>query len=541
VVISLYVSDTQLAIISKDEFTPKATLAGFVKIRKGINLIDTNIDGVTTTDYRLIGTETNSAKLGGVDAANFVRKDINQTVDGSLSIRNNAGVIIGSDLSASLTNTSTGATILYNKTEGSSIFIRTNKDGSAQDVITASGSNVGINKTNPVYELDVDGTIRTSNNLFVSGTTNAVDLNTGSMRTAGGLSVAKSLQVGQGITVVGTTNSNSVIPTTTNTYDLGSSNYAFRNLYVNNIDAVTVSGSFSGQLVGSVNGSATKLASATKFRIEGDVLTNEISFNGVQQNGEAVFTATITPDFISSKTLVNVASTDDQLIIQRPTEGLRKVTVAGLLERAGVVPIGTILPFAGSTVPNGFLLCDGSEVLVSEYTELWKVIQYSFKAFSTLVGTNTFGLPDLRGRFPLGADNMFQEKKVPIPPTNEYGYTVASRAYRVNNTSAIQVGLGSGTEDTSLAVDQLPDHQHDMKAKTAAGTKGQQYYATRNSSDKGGDVNIVDHTTKGPTALGEGQFLPNSGGVDSPVLGNAVPLMNPYLTINYIIFTGKFI
>jgi hypothetical protein len=35
--------------------------------------------------------------------------------------------------------------------------------------------------------------------------------------------------------------------------------------------------------------------------------------------------------------------------------------------------------------------------------------------------------------------------------------------------------------------------------------------------------------------------LPNSGGVNNALLGEAVSLMNPYISLNYIIYTGKFI
>jgi len=80
-----------------------------------------------------------------------------------------------------------------------------------------------------------------------------------------------------------------------------------------------------------------------------------------------------------------------------------------------------------------------------------------------------------------------------------------------------------------------------MRGLTSTGEKGQQYYAIRNSSDPAGDVNTVSHTTKGPSLPNEGQFLPNSGGVNNALLGEAVSLMNPYISLNYIIYTGKFI
>lgn len=543
-VISFYVSDIRIAIISASEFTPKQTIDGFSKVKKGFNLRDTDDSGVTTSNslYRINGTVTNSEKLGGVVSTSFLRNDINATTNGTLSIRNNGGLIFGSDLSASLTNTNTGATVLYNKTEGSSIFLRTNQDGASKDVVTITGTNVGINKTNPVYELDVTGTIRTSENLFVSGANNAVDLNTGSMRTAGGLSVQKSLQVGQGITVVGTINSNAIVPTSASTYDIGTENFPFKTINAVNVIANNFTGSFIGQVVGSVTGSASRLASATTFRMEGEVTSNNINFNGLQPNGEAVFSTQISQDFISTKGLINSANDDDLLLVQRPATGLQKITVAGFLSQAGVIPVGTILPFAGQVIPNGFVLCDGSEYTISQYTELWQTIGYVYKPLGLLQGVNTFAVPDLRGRFPLGPDNMFGGNQVPDKnnPTSLI-YTIGTQANRVNDSAANQLGASSGAEDSILDVSQLPEHTHDMKALTSTGTKGQQYYAIRNSSDPGGDANTVSHTTKGPTALNESQFLPNSGGVDNPILGSPVNLMNPYITINYIIFTGKFI
>lgn len=544
-VISLYVSDERIAIISSQEFTPKLSIDGFPKIKKGINLRDTNDSGVTSLNnstFRFVGSATNSEKLGGVESSNFVRNDINSTTNGSFSIRNNAGLIIGSDLSVSLSNTNTGATVLYNKTEGSSIFIRTNQDGTAQDVITVSGTNVGINKTNPVYELDVNGTVRTSDNLFVNGTNNAVDLNTGSIRTAGGLSVQKSIHVGQGIKVTGTITSNSIIPETTATYDLGTEDTTFKNIYATKVISSNFEGSFSGQLIGSVTGSASRLASSTNFRLIGEVTSNTISFNGLQPGGVAEFTSTVSADFIGNKTLVSSVNDDDLLLIQRPATGLQKVTTAAFFSRAGVLPIGSLMPFAGAVAPNGFLLCDGSEYLISEYTELWQIIGYTYKPLGALQGLNTFAVPDLRGRFPLGLDNMFSGVKVPKNDgSGELIYTVGTNASRVNASAANNIGSGSGTQDTQLQISQLPEHTHDMRGLTSTGEKGQQYYAIRNSSDPAGDVNTVSHTTKGPSLLNEGQFLPNSGGVNNPLLGEAVSLMNPYISLNYIIYTGKFI
>ena len=43
-----------------------------------------------------------------------------------------------------------------------------------------------------------------------------------------------------------------------------------------------------------------------------------------------------------------------------------------------------------------------------------------------------------------------------------------------------------------------------------------------------------------PTGLGNGQALPNSGSVIADTdVGQALNIMNPTLTLNYIIYTGR--
>ena len=69
----------------------------------------------------------------------------------------------------------------------------------------------------------------------------------------------------------------------------------------------------------------------------------------------------------------------------------------------GTTPAGAIETYAGSTAPNGWLLCFGQAVSRTTYADL-------FAALSTTHGvgdgSTTFNLPDLRGRVPAGKDNM---------------------------------------------------------------------------------------------------------------------------------------
>ncbi|WP_316015731.1 phage tail protein [Roseobacter sp. HKCCA0434] len=67
------------------------------------------------------------------------------------------------------------------------------------------------------------------------------------------------------------------------------------------------------------------------------------------------------------------------------------------------MPTGMIYMWGGSNsaLPNGYLLCDGSQVSQTQYKTLFSVIGHSFGAGAT---DGMFFLPDLRGRFVRGVD-----------------------------------------------------------------------------------------------------------------------------------------
>jgi hypothetical protein len=64
------------------------------------------------------------------------------------------------------------------------------------------------------------------------------------------------------------------------------------------------------------------------------------------------------------------------------------------------VPIGSPMPFTGDTPPDGWLLCDGSELDRTVFAELFAVVGTKFGAS----GGAVFNIPDLRGRVVRGSD-----------------------------------------------------------------------------------------------------------------------------------------
>lgn len=65
------------------------------------------------------------------------------------------------------------------------------------------------------------------------------------------------------------------------------------------------------------------------------------------------------------------------------------------------LPIGSIIPFSGSVIPVGFLLCDGQAVSKTTYADLYKIVG---NLYGESGSEDTFLLPDLKGRVLQGAD-----------------------------------------------------------------------------------------------------------------------------------------
>ena len=99
--------------------------------------------------------------------------------------------------------------------------------------------------------------------------------------------------------------------------------------------------------------------------------------------------------------------------------------------------IGLIQLWSGSGVPEGYVLCDGSQVSIAEYPELYKAIGDKYNTASTKAGY--ISVPDLRGRFVVGYD----------PSNQDY------------NT----IGNMGGEALVTLTLDQIPPHSHKITFK----------------------------------------------------------------------------
>jgi len=179
------------------------------------------------------------------------------------------------------------------------------------------------------------------------------------------------------------------------------------------------------------------------------------------------------------------------------------------------------------------------------YPELYAVIGNTYKGPDPYIGLATFRLPDLRGRFALGADNMNNGIQVPLAPTGvSFGTTTTDKdgnpsftANRVTSITADEIGLGNGSQEKEILVANLPEHTHDL-----TGENGTQFYAV--TDDVTGSTGISDVDAVGRSvqmANGFSRMLVNAGQVEAPTVDVPLDVMNPYITINYIIYTGRII
>ena len=517
-VLILEVRTYPIAIISADEFTPKTTIDGFSTIYPGINLSTRNITGdgasklfgpAEKAENLIVGSET-------VPAANFLRTDKANIANFSLKIKNDSGLTlgVGSQLQLGVAGNSA---IIQNTTNGAPINFRTKNENVVNTVLTVDNNQrVGINNTAPQQSLDVVGNAKLSGNLSIDSFDQSTSLGTGSIISKGGAAIAKNLNVGGTASVAGDMTSASIIPSANNAKQLGTELLRWQSVYSTNFYGNVV-----GNLTGTVSGkssSTDKLASSTTFQMTGDMTSPSFSFDGQTGGSTKTFATQISNGFIANKTATGISQSDDEIIINRVsgTTGIFKTTRAAFLSSVAVNPPGAIIPFAGTVMPNGWLLCDGSEVDQLTYPTLFSIIGFTFKDSALLsdLGVDKFALPDLRGRFLLGLDNMG-----------------GSAANRVTGLRGSELGNSGGEEDITLASENLPDHKHSLAADN-----GDQFYSFKDAPIDG-TSDIAAVSTDAPTDTGNGQGLATTGGVSGTV-GQAIDVMNPFMAINYIIYTG---
>lgn len=142
------------------------------------------------------------------------------------------------------------------------------------------------------------------------------------------------------------------------------------------------------------------------------------------------------------KATIAAEGPDSNIDINIVPKGTGQVLIAG----SSLVPTGSVLPFAGSTAPDGWLECYGQAVSRTDYAALFAVIGTRYGEGD---GSTTFNLPDLRGRAVFGKDDM--------------GGSAASRV-----TEAVS-GITGTTLGETGGDQRLQQHNHTVSGNTGSG------------------------------------------------------------------------
>lgn len=166
--------------------------------------------------------------------------------------------------------------------------------------------------------------------------------------------------------------------------------------------------------------------------------------------------------------------------------------------------VGEIRLFGGNYAPAGWALCNGSLLAISEFETLYTLIGTTYGGD----GVNTFGLPSLAGRVPLGQGT---------------GPGLTARS----------MGETGGEEQHSLNSAELASHTHGVVAATVAGSLTGPTSDAITATPTGGTAKNSMYVTQGTSAMVTAAM---STGAVKP-FGGSQPHENmmPTLCVNYII------
>ena len=174
------------------------------------------------------------------------------------------------------------------------------------------------------------------------------------------------------------------------------------------------------------------------------------------------------------------------------------------------IPTATIVPWSSASVPSGFLECNGAAVSRTTYAALFAIVGTTYGAGD---GSSTFNVPDL-------ADN------VPVGKSNNKALASTGGANTVTSTG----NVGGSTANATLSTAQLASHTHPVTINQLRGAGNQNF--SPNTSPQGSNPFALNGTANS-TGSGSG----HSHNMSANFSGDATSVLQPYLTVIYIIKT----
>lgn len=161
------------------------------------------------------------------------------------------------------------------------------------------------------------------------------------------------------------------------------------------------------------------------------------------------------------------------------------------------LPIGSIVAFASDTIPNGWLLCDGSVVSRTTYSELFNAIGLNYvEEGYEWQDEERFPLPNAKGRTLVGKDST--------------------------DTDFNTLGKTAGEKTHTLTVDEMASHTHDVAIAVNNTVPGGARYFFNSAGTTSAPISDTAAWSNSLTAKATGGSQAHNN-------------LQPSLTLNYII------
>lgn len=157
--------------------------------------------------------------------------------------------------------------------------------------------------------------------------------------------------------------------------------------------------------------------------------------------------------------------------------------------------IGQIIMFGGNFAPRGWAFCDGQLLPISSNSALFSILGTTYGGD----GRTTFALPDLRSR-------------------------LAMHPGRGPGLSDYRLGQKGGAENVTLTANQIPSHNHAIRAANTGGDDTDP--TTANAFGSASDDLYIEEA---PGTTMQNNIMSNVGG------GQAHTNIQPFQCVNFII------
>jgi microcystin-dependent protein len=131
-----------------------------------------------------------------------------------------------------------------------------------------------------------------------------------------------------------------------------------------------------------------------------------------------------------------------------------------IVNNLNLIPPGSIFTFATNTAPNGYLICNGSNLQILSYQKLYDAIGF---IYNNAPPAGTFNIPDLRGYFVRGFDSTGV-----IDPGRVFGSTqidqFASHSHPYQSTNRQTIGDTDNVAGGNLPVTDYATNNYSTSA-----------------------------------------------------------------------------